>query len=184
MSLKLNSSGGGSVTLQEPTTASNVTLNLPAADGTIITTASTFAGTGPAFSAYASSTTTMSSTVWIKIGFQTEDFDTNNNFASSRFTPTVAGYYQINAGVAFGTGATAQQDAIAIYKNGSFYQIGPYNVDTGNIALRQAMSSIVYCNGSTDYIEIYALYNAGVASQNIGTGATNTWFNGFLARAA
>jgi hypothetical protein len=35
MSLKLNSSGGGSVTLQEPTTASNVTLNLPAADGTV-----------------------------------------------------------------------------------------------------------------------------------------------------
>jgi hypothetical protein len=36
MSLKLNSSGGGSVTLQEPTTASNVTLNLPAADGTVV----------------------------------------------------------------------------------------------------------------------------------------------------
>lgn len=37
MSLKLNSSGGGSVTLQEPTTASNVTLNLPAADATVLT---------------------------------------------------------------------------------------------------------------------------------------------------
>ena len=36
MSLKLNSSGGGSVTLQEPTTASNVTLSLPAADGTVV----------------------------------------------------------------------------------------------------------------------------------------------------
>lgn len=37
MSLKLNSSGGGSVTLQEPATASNVTLNLPAATGTVLT---------------------------------------------------------------------------------------------------------------------------------------------------
>jgi hypothetical protein len=37
MSLKLNSSGGGSVTLQEPTTASNVTLNLPATDATVLT---------------------------------------------------------------------------------------------------------------------------------------------------
>lgn len=36
MSLKLNSSGGGSVTLQEPTTASNVTLNLPAADAGLV----------------------------------------------------------------------------------------------------------------------------------------------------
>jgi hypothetical protein len=39
MSLKLNSSGGGSVTLQEPSTASNVTLNLPAVTGTVLTTA-------------------------------------------------------------------------------------------------------------------------------------------------
>jgi hypothetical protein len=36
MSLKLNSSGGGSVTLQEPVTASNVTLNLPATAGTVV----------------------------------------------------------------------------------------------------------------------------------------------------
>lgn len=36
MSLKLNSSGGGSVTLQEPTTASNRTLSLPDATGTVV----------------------------------------------------------------------------------------------------------------------------------------------------
>jgi len=35
MSLKLNSSGGGSVTLQEPTTATNGTLNLPEGTGTV-----------------------------------------------------------------------------------------------------------------------------------------------------
>lgn len=35
MSLKLNSSGGGSVTLQEPVTANNQTLTLPDATGTI-----------------------------------------------------------------------------------------------------------------------------------------------------
>jgi hypothetical protein len=39
MSLKLNSVGGGSVTLQEPNTASNLTLDLPAASGTLATTA-------------------------------------------------------------------------------------------------------------------------------------------------
>jgi hypothetical protein len=36
MSLKLNSSGGGSVTLQEPVTASAHTLNLPNVDGTVV----------------------------------------------------------------------------------------------------------------------------------------------------
>ena len=39
MSLKLNASGGGSVTLQEPSTASNFVLNLPTASGTVIATA-------------------------------------------------------------------------------------------------------------------------------------------------
>jgi hypothetical protein len=38
MGLKLNSSSGGSVTLQEPTTASNYTLSLPAQTGTIVST--------------------------------------------------------------------------------------------------------------------------------------------------
>ncbi len=41
MSLKLNSSGGGSVTLQEPVTASTLTLNLPAVDGDVVATTAT-----------------------------------------------------------------------------------------------------------------------------------------------
>lgn len=41
MSLKLNSSGGGSVTVQEPTTASNRTLNLPDATTTVVGTDAT-----------------------------------------------------------------------------------------------------------------------------------------------
>jgi hypothetical protein len=36
MSLKLNSSGGGSVTLQEPSTASNLTVTLPDETGTVV----------------------------------------------------------------------------------------------------------------------------------------------------
>ncbi len=41
MSLKLNSSGGGSVTLQEPSTASNVTLTLPSVTTTAVGTDAT-----------------------------------------------------------------------------------------------------------------------------------------------
>jgi hypothetical protein len=36
MSVKLNSSGGGSVTLQEPSTASNLTVTLPTTTGTAV----------------------------------------------------------------------------------------------------------------------------------------------------
>jgi hypothetical protein len=45
MSLVLNSSGGGSVTLQEPVTASNLTLTLPDATGSLITESMVLLGT-------------------------------------------------------------------------------------------------------------------------------------------
>jgi hypothetical protein len=41
MSLVLQSSGGGSVTIQEPTTASNFTATMPAATGTVVLTGTT-----------------------------------------------------------------------------------------------------------------------------------------------
>ena len=140
------------------------------------------AGTGPAFSAYATANQTISSGVWTKITLDAEDFDTNSNFASSRFTPTVAGYYQVNASVAFAAGS--QQDAIAIYKNGAFYKIGTYHSDPGTIGLREIISTLVYCNGSTDYLEVYVTYNAGAATNTVTGGQYNIWFNGSLARAA
>jgi hypothetical protein len=64
-------------------------------------------GNMPAFSAYQSSGQTLSSATATKLNFQTEEFDTNNNFDSTtnmRFTPTVAGYYQVNGGLSNNTG--------------------------------------------------------------------------------
>jgi hypothetical protein len=45
MSVKLNSSGGGSVTLQEPVTASNFTLTLPAVTGNALASTAVSAST-------------------------------------------------------------------------------------------------------------------------------------------
>ena len=50
----------------------------------------------PAFSAYSNTAQTFVNGVEQKVTFAVENWDTNNNFASSRFTPTVAGYYQLN----------------------------------------------------------------------------------------
>lgn len=50
MSIKLNSSGGGSVTLQEPVTASTRTLDLPDATGTVQVSGNPISGTTASFS--------------------------------------------------------------------------------------------------------------------------------------
>jgi hypothetical protein len=152
--LILNGSTSGSVTLSSPAVSGTTTLTLPATSGTVITTGSTFAGTGPAFRAYQSTAqSALSAATETKILLQTEDFDTNSNFASSRFTPTIAGYYQINGSIQI-DGTTTYLNAI-IYKNGSLYKYGTY-ILTSLISPISIVSDIVYCNGSTDYVELYA----------------------------
>ena len=139
------------------------------------------ANTAPAFSAYQSSTQTPAATTWTKVQFQTEEFDTNNNFDSTtnyRFTPTVAGYYQLTSLVNIGANYSG---AIAIYKNGSNYKQGISFASAGTTFQSWLATSLVYFNGSTDYAEIYLYITSSQA-----TVATSyqTWFNGFLARSA
>ena len=115
----------------------------------------------PAFSAYANANISMANNTATKILFQTEEFDTNSNFASSTFTPTVAGYYQINAAICFG-GWTSTYLFTMIYKNGVEYKRGSATSNTLS-GLNGVVSSVVYFNGSTDYVEIYGQHNNGGA---------------------
>ena len=178
--LILNGSTSGSVTLSSPAVSGTTTLTLPTTSGTVITTGSTFAGTGPAFSAYASTTTTLSANTWTKINYATEDWDTNSNFASSRFTPTVAGYYQINA--AFGEGLSTANMIfyISIYKNGAPFRRMQYITTPTGWYTNVNISAMVSCNGSTDYIEIYA-YTSSAYTNNA---STLNYFDGALVRSA
>lgn len=141
------------------------------------------AGTGPAFSAYLNSSQTISSAVAAKITFDTELFDTNSNFSSSKFTPTVAGYYQITVCCAVGTTTTSHGLQTGIWKNGSQYVWG--NLANANTAIYPyaTCSSIVYLNGSTDYVEGYVYGSIG-ATFNPLTGSAATYFQGSLVRAA
>ena len=117
-----------------------------------------------------------------KVQFDTERFDTNSNYDSAtnyRFTPTVAGKYQINAGL--GTNANVTNPThvqILIYKNGSIYN--RYN-SIGNASNYQTpiISSIIDLNGSTDYVEIYVVYE-GANGGFIDTSTGRCWFDGSL----
>jgi hypothetical protein len=143
--------------------------------------ASGVAGNGPAFSAWKSSNQSISSGVFTKVTFDNEIFDTNSNFSSSTFTPTVAGYYQINATIDCGSGSITRALA-AIYKNGASYQYaGAYSI-ASSTEFGASISTIVYCNGSTDYIDFYARIDGG--SVIIYSGQQNTWCNASLVRAA
>lgn len=131
----------------------------------------------PAFSAYQSVAQSITNAVFTKITFDIEEFDTNNNFASSRFTPTVAGYYQINGGCSV-TGLIVS----GLFKNGAEYKRSTQAASNAVLTIG-AVSSIVYLNGSTDYVELYVYQSSGI-TQTTTVGAPNIYFNGALVRAA
>jgi hypothetical protein len=137
--------------------------------------------TGPAFSTYPSTTLNPSTSTWTKMTFNTENFDTNSNFDTTtyRFTPTVAGYYQINAVINTAqTAASNTRNAMAIYKNGSSYKID-YALAVGGDYALLTICDVISMNGSTDYLEIYVWCT--LSSNFYGAGGV---FSGFLARSA
>jgi hypothetical protein len=183
--LILNGSTSGSVTLSSPAVSGTTTLTLPTTSGTVITTGSTFAGTGPAFSVYTNASQTLTSATNTKIQFNTEDYDTNNNFDSTtnyRFTPTVAGYYQLNVQLSYDSTISISRTIIYLYKNGSAIQ---KMVDISTNAPNITSTTLLYFNGTTDYVEIYG-YVSGTGTLTVGGASYDKQarFNGFLARAA
>ena len=138
------------------------------------------AAAAPAFSAYKNTNQSITTSTFTKVTFQVEDYDTNNNFASSTFTPTVAGYYMISAGYNANGGGTPTRVLLDFYKNGSqlkrVFDVSSTRVDNASGSI------LVYFNGTTDYIEAYAYIVA--TSPVIYNGSADTWFSGFLARSA
>jgi hypothetical protein len=160
-------------------TLTNKTLTSPTITGATITVAST---ANPAFSAYLSSSQTINATTNTKVILNSENFDTNNNFDSTtnyRFTPTVAGYYQINGAVMLAS--TSGYCYAIIFKNGAEWLRGTQATAQSASYPDSNVSSLVYLNGSTDYVELYAWFSATTLVNN----ANNyTQFSGAMVRSA
>lgn len=172
---KGHDSGTGAITLESPNTNIDRTISLPDATGTVMVT-----GNMPAFSAYQTITQSISNSTATKVTFDVEEYDTNNNFSSSRFTPTVAGYYQVNSNV--GWGFTTGLALVDIYKNGSLYKYGSFSTGTA-IGCSASCSALVYMNGTTDYLEIFTFQLTGL-SNNTTAASYATYFQASMVRSA
>ena len=144
------------------------------------------AANGPAFRAYvATGQTILSNGAQQKVTFGNETFDTDGCFTSSRFTPTVEGYYQLNSTVRMaGTSGTGEY-MITIWRNGSEHSRGSNGsgVEIGSNFYALQVSDIVYANGTTDYFEIYVQQGSG-GNRDTTTGTNISYFSGVMARGA
>ena len=159
-----------------------------------INLADTFAFTGtvtgaggvntPSFRAYSASTQTMSNNTVTKAVFGTEDFDTNSDFASSRFTPTVAGTYFVFTQLNIGNDSVAdvvEYGLAQIFKNTT--SIAKNIVDQKNSAPSNQVAcycgTLVAMNGSSDYLEVFGQSAATSGTATIASASNQTWFGAY-----
>src|SRR5210317_2137149 len=99
MALRLNGSSSGYVELDVPAAAGSHTLTLPDGGGSSGQVLSTDGAGALSFVDRLTAAQTLSHNVSTKVAFDSETFDTNScydNATNYRFTPTLAGYYQVN----------------------------------------------------------------------------------------
>lgn len=102
--------------------------------------------------------------------------------ATGRAAPTVAGWYWTvaNAQIASGADALDRAGNLYIRKNGNTEATIPF-FSTATIVrtYRPQITALVYCNGTSDYVDVAALQAFQVEGTN--TVATNMFFSGIFA---
>lgn len=147
------------------------------------------AGTGPAFSVYSNGGQSLAVTTLTKIQLQNKSFDTASAFDSTtnyRFQPLVAGYYQVNGRITLNNNANNNIVYALLYKNGACVAMN--TATASNTAYATAnVASVIYLNGSTDYVELYGYQSSPSTFITVATTfntGDSTNFSGALVRAA
>jgi hypothetical protein len=136
------------------------------------------------FKAYRASTNqSITSATYVKVQLNAEEVDSHNEFDSTtnfRWTPLVPGWYLVNFRVN-GNGTSTTVVFGALYKNGAGVSYGNYAAAvTGGEGISTG-AELVYMNGSTDYLELYAYING--SSPVVKYGADRTAMSGVLVSA-
>jgi hypothetical protein len=138
---------------------------------------------GPAFRAFRNtSAQSISQSTFTKVQLNGESYDTDSCFDSTtnyRFTANKAGYYQINAGILINN-STDELIVGKIYKNGSNLTTLFYTRNTQDDEGFYG-SDLVYLNGTTDYIELFARADGG-GTRSVGYGSSDTFMSGVWIR--
>ena len=177
-SVVISGDTSGAITLSAPAVSGTNTATLPASTGTVMVS-----GNMPAFSAYNNAAQSLTNNTQTKIQCNTEEFDTASYYdptTNYRFTPLVAGYYQVNAGAGVSDSAATGYVQASIYKNGSLFKsgYGAYQSFTGTGGA--TVATVMYLNGTTDYIEFYVRQNTGATQLLVAN--TGNYFSAVLVR--
>lgn len=129
------------------------------------------------FHAEANSAQTVGSADTLMV-YNTETFDTNNNFASSIYTAPVAGFYFFYSYCHTNPATNDTSTYLKIYKNGSAFKQIAYSANGQNVN-RGLSGTIMMSLASNDTISIYGGSTGGAVS-SIFSGVDIPYFGGYL----
>jgi hypothetical protein len=150
--------------------------------GSDVTDSVTFLANVPIFVAYQSGAQSIANNTLAALSLDATVIDSygghSNTVNNSRYTPTVAGYYLVIG--SYGQAANgAGNRFVLIYKNGTRVNLGQAGGAAAGAANTGSIQSaaLVQCNGSTDYIEVWAFQSSGGAlnTDPTMTGMQVTW---------
>ena len=136
----------------------------------------------PAFEAYLSSNQSISHDTETKVQFNTEIYDTDSDYDNSsnyRFTPTTAGKYFVYGTInGYANTSNLNSNRAILKKNGTTvkYAINDFRnnpAKTNNVMV----TAVVDMNGSSDYLELFALIEHVSSGSVHVTGSSDNYSN-------
>jgi len=97
---------------------------------------------------------TLTNAGWQKVNFNSEAFDTSNEFTGGRFTATKAGFYRIDAAFHTNTQSNNSLYSIGIQVNGTFQQMTSIDHQGFGSVARSVSCLVQLAVG--DYVEVFA----------------------------
>lgn len=136
----------------------------------------------PLFETFLTTTQNITSNQFTLLNFDNVNFDSHSWFdtANYRYTPQMAGYYIFTAAYTMTPSTSASVKLVALYKNGvlaKYLEFTRYAAVAGTTTA--SGSSILYMNGTTDYVDVYA-YTLGTGTLAVSSAASQTYFQGYL----
>lgn len=151
-------------------------------DGSGNITTQNVAANTPAFHVYLSSNQTVTTATYTKANLDTERWDTNNAFASNKFTVPSGegGKYQFNFRVKFGSMDSSEDVRGVLYVNGSVNyntECKDFSAATGDQVT--SMASVILNLSASDYVELYVRHNRGSDNALFGGTSDASWLEGY-----
>jgi hypothetical protein len=120
----------------------------------------------PAFQAFLGTAQNNVGSSLVKVNINTIDFDTNSWFdtVNYRYTPQIAGYYFFKGEGIVQTTTSVTSQQVQVRKNNTSIVGRVIGRATASNSYYIQATGLVYMNGSTDYVELWAAGTATVAS--------------------